>query len=185
MSAPADPRERYPAALRHSTRQSGLIYQRSTRLFARFRHAPRDAGAGTPAGPQDRPVRGAVEQAAELEWSLQADEGLVIDVHRGTIDATATGIGAVYAEPASGRVVVPTGRVLVRFAEPVAAQARRGALHAAGYRIVSVPDYAPHCAWVESESGDPAQSLHGIDRLEALADVENVEPQWLSPRAAK
>ncbi len=90
-----------------------------------------------------------------------------------------------YVEPESHRVVVPTGRVLVRFAESVQAESKREALHAAGYRIVAVLGYAPHCAWLEAASGDRAQALRDIERVEALSDVQNVEPQWLSQRATR
>jgi hypothetical protein len=48
-----------------------------------------------------------------------------------------------------------------------------------------VPAYAPHAAWLEAADGSLAQALGGIARLEALSDVENVEPQWLTERAAK
>lgn len=193
MSASDDPRADYPVTLRHSMRQSNIVYERSTELFAWLRrHRPDDPQRMTHAGPapaSDGPQDQSVsrESGVDPEFSLQDEDGTHIDVYRGPVDPARAGpdVGAVYVERGSRRIVVPTGRVLARFAVSVPAQSRRVALQAAGYRIVAILAYAPHCAWVESTSGDAARSLQGIARLEALDDIDNVEPQWLSPRAAK
>lgn len=97
----------------------------------------------------------------------------------------ATSVTPAYRDPGSGQCRVPSGRVFVRFAADVSAAARREALRRAGYRILEVPVYAPHAAWLEADNGSVAQALGGIAGLEALPDVENVEPQWLTERAAK
>lgn len=196
MSTPLDPRERYPATLRHSTAQSGLVYERSGDMFARLQpnqtHAS-DAGVApgvaSSASPQDLMVRKeALEpDRAQLAFSVTGDDGARIDVYRGTPDAAPSGRGVrpVYVERLSQRAVVPSGRALVRFVEGVEAAARSSQLQAAGYRIVEVLGYAPHCAWVEAADGDPAASLRDIAMLERLADVVNVEPQWLAPRGTR
>ncbi|MEY3252819.1 MAG: hypothetical protein RL227_1792, partial [Pseudomonadota bacterium] len=91
----------------------------------------------------------------------------------------------VYVEPAGGQWQVPSGRVFVRFAATVQADSQRTTLLQAGYRITAVPSYAPQAAWLEAADGQPAHALAGIARLEALAGMENVEPQWLGVRHAR
>ena len=81
--------------------------------------------------------------------------------------------------------MVPSGRVFVRFAPAVTAASRRAELLKAGYRIVALPSYAPQAAWLEAADDVVAHALQGVARLEALADVENVEPQWLGMREAE
>jgi hypothetical protein len=92
---------------------------------------------------------------------------------------------AVYVDRASRTLIVPTGRVFVRFAEGIEARANEPALARASYRIAALIDYAPNAAWVEAEDGDVAAALRGLDRLAAIAGVVNVEPQLLSVRAFK
>lgn len=186
MPARTDSRDRYPATLQHSTTQPAIVYERSAERFAWFRAAA--SGAGTREDVPPPQASGPRVRSVSPEMSLSADDGTRIDVYRGApeqVPSDAGESGAVYVEPASGRIVVPTGRVLVRFRETIRADARRDALQTAGYRIEAVLSYAPNCAWVVAASGDRAQALHNIGRLEALADVENVEPQWLSPRAMR
>ena len=62
---------------------------------------------------------------------------------------------------------------------------RRAEIEAAGYEMAQALDYAPHAAWVRARSGRIADALNGLRRLEAIPDVENVEPQMLTPRAAR
>lgn len=208
MSAPIDARERYPATMRHSTTQSALVYERSRDMFALPRLDRADGGVAAPApsavspeSPQDQPVsRDSAEAAgAQLAFSLTGDDGVSIDVYRGPPAAAGRAVRPVYVERRSQRVergsqrderhsqrpIVPTGRVLVRFVEGVDAAARSAQLQVAGYRIVAVLGYAPHCVWVEAADGDPATALREIAALERLGDVVNVEPQWLAPRATR
>ncbi len=146
----------YPARLKHGMANPGQVYQRVDDQHARL-----PASRGKP--------------RLDDMTSLQLADG----------PAQGPQARVIYRDPASGQVVVPSGRVLVRFADGVNAQDRAPALHAAGYRITQVLSYAPQAAWVESLSQDSGAALGGLQALEALADVKNVEPQWLSPRATK
>ena len=79
----------------------------------------------------------------------------------------------------------PTGRVLVRFRDAEALRRHQADIEAAGYAVEETLSYAPQAAWVRAASGDPADALRGIPRLEQIADVEEVEPQMLRARALK
>lgn len=88
-------------------------------------------------------------------------------------------IGPVYRRMPGGALVVPTGRVLVRFAEGEPAERHRQELAEAGYDIEEVLSYAPHAAWLRARGGDIGDSLSHLDRLTAQTGIENVEPQML------
>ena len=162
--ASPDPLAAFPARLRHSTAYAQRLYQRSEDLYA----LPADEAA-----------------TARPERSLVTDSGGQLDIFRGSPGAAPPGAQAVYVEPASGQWMVPSGRVFVRFAQAVSPESRRALLLQAGYRIVALPSYAPQAVWLEAADEEAAHALSGIARLEALADVENVEPQWLGTRQAK
>jgi len=107
-----------------------------------------------------------------------------IAVFRGELDEAGMtvqsgALSAVYGLQPSGLLAVPTGRVFVRFAEGVKAESRRQEINRAGYELIESLSYAPHAAWLRARSGDIADALAGIPRLEQLPDVENVEPQML------
>jgi hypothetical protein len=89
--------------------------------------------------------------------------------------------GPVYEAQPDGTPAVPTGRVFVRFEDSVRAESRESAVRKAGYRLVQVPAWAPHTAWVEALTGDVADSLCNLGKLQQLRDVENVEPEMLMP----
>jgi hypothetical protein len=93
--------------------------------------------------------------------------------------------GPVYESKPGGTPAVPTGRVFVRFPKTIAAESRAAQLRNAGYRIVSTMSWAPHTAWVESTTGDVADSLRNLHKLEQVKDIEHVEPQMLMPAAAR
>jgi hypothetical protein len=84
-----------------------------------------------------------------------------------------------------GGVAHPTGRVLVRFQDAEALQRHRPDIETAGYVVEEVLDYAPQAAWVRAASGDTADALGSISRLEQIPDVEEVEPQMLRTRSFK
>lgn len=124
--------------------------------------------------PADLPAPGAV---------LLLDDGMIA-VFRGEPDATsiatqAGSLGPVYGLQPSGMPAVPTGRILVRFAAGVQAETHRPEIERAGYELVESLAYAPQAAWLRAKSGDIADALAGIPRLEQLSGVENVEPQML------
>jgi hypothetical protein len=93
-------------------------------------------------------------------------------------------IGPVYRS-AQGRLVVPTGRILVRFRDGVAAESRRRDIEAAGFEVEEILPYATQAAWVRGKGTDIAGSLSRIGSLRGLADVEHVEPEWLSQAARR
>jgi hypothetical protein len=122
--------------------------------------------------------------AAGALFELQGGE---IAVYRG--EPAAGGgderqVGPVYALP-DGPLAVPTGLVFVRFKAGTSATAQREEIEQSGYEIVQIPGYAPHAAWVRSRNGDIAASLQGVRSLEALPDVEHVEPQMLMESAKR
>lgn len=88
-------------------------------------------------------------------------------------------VGPVYRRVPSQSVVVPTGSVLVRFAEGQRAVDHEGDLAEAGFVIESVLSYASHAAWVRAASGNISDSLLGVGRLHAVPGVEHVEPQMV------
>ena len=162
-----DPLAAYPAQLRHSTEHAQRTYARAPDLYA----WPTRAGSPAP--------------RAAPERSLLTDDGHRLAIFRCTPGTAPPGAQAVYVEPAGGQWQVPSGRVFVRFAATVQADSQRTTLLQAGYRITAVPSYAPQAAWLEAADGQPAHALAGIARLEALAGMENVEPQWLGVRHAR
>jgi hypothetical protein len=93
-------------------------------------------------------------------------------------------VGPVYASP-DGPIAVPTGRLFVRFREGTSAAGRASDIERVGFEIEHVPGYAPHAAWVRARESGIAASLGGMASLEAIADVENVEPQMLMESARR
>lgn len=161
----ADATAAYPPELRHSTQHAGRVYRLADDGFV----------AAAAQLPPTMPV----------ELRLQADDGRELQVVRCAPGSLPQGAQRVYRDAATGQWRVPSGRVFIRFAPDVAALSQRAALQQAGYRIQSLPGYAPQAAWLEAEAGGIAQALSGIAALEALPGVENVEPQWLEPRRGR
>lgn len=81
-----------------------------------------------------------------------------------------------------GSLAVPTGLVFIRFAEGLEVESQQAAIHQAGYEVVQSLAYAPHAAWLGAKSGKMSDALHGIAQLEAIPNMENVEPQMLIER---
>ncbi len=164
----ADPFARYPDKVRHSTQNPKVVYVRADGLYA---------------------LRGPAESRDLPLATLSAEGGEAIRVYRGaTGPATARALTAapplpVYSQGAEA-YAVPTGRVLVRFADSIKAESRAADLKKLGYRIAQTLAYAPNAAWLESESG-MTDALRNIEQVERLAGVENVAPQFWSPRASK
>jgi len=50
---------------------------------------------------------------------------------------------------------------------------------------VEIPAYAPNAAWLRARSGEIADALAGTPALDALPDLEAVEPQMLMERARR
>ena len=93
--------------------------------------------------------------------------------------------GPVYRAGAHGAITAPTGRVFVRFREGVHADRKGPELAEAGFRLESVPGYAPHAAWVRAANGGVVDALVELGQLHRVADVEHVEPQLVSEAASR
>jgi hypothetical protein len=94
-------------------------------------------------------------------------------------------IGPVYQLLPNGPLAVPTGLVFVRFDEAISLKEKTPVISRTGYRIDQVLSYAPHAGWLRAESDSISDALRGIDRLEALENVANVEPQVLMESARR
>ena len=166
LVASANPLAAYPQQLHHSTARRDLVYERARDCFALTQAQAQASGATVLA-------------------SLQAEDGLILQLCSGQPSADMELPRAAYRAEAGGNPQVPSGTVFVRFADGVQAQDRGAAIEAAGCRVVSVPAYAPQAAWLAPAGSDPAQALRAIERLEALPEMLNVEPQWLMARTLK
>jgi len=161
----------YPATLKQSMLNPGIVYVRSDELVA-VRGPHERSGRETPV------------------LTVTGDAGESIAVYRGgqaegrAWSADASAVTPAYTLSAT-RIAVPTGRVFVRFRDDVPVSARRGDIERAGYRFVQTLAYAPSAAWLEADDGRVSSALANIGRLEALSDVVNVEPQLLASRAAR
>ncbi|HEX8201918.1 MAG TPA: hypothetical protein VF590_15690 [Isosphaeraceae bacterium] len=125
--------------------------------------------------------------ADDLVFELE-DDG--IRVYRGEPEerspgrqAAAPAVTPVYGLGGPDSPAVPTGRVLVRFAEGIRIEDRRDQLAQAGYTLAEPLAYAPQAGWVRAASGGIAAALEGLPALAALPDVAHVEPQMLMPRS--
>lgn len=88
-------------------------------------------------------------------------------------------ITPVYALEPSGPLAVPTGLILVRYADNITAVSQKQALLRIGYIIDQELAYTPQAIWVKSTNGNIALALNNISLLETQPHVENVEPQML------
>lgn len=165
---PQDELKRFPERICASTKEPDLCY---TRLPAYYAVQPW------------RPSRDDRTPALVFE-----DEAIAVfkseDKNAKRLSDSQTLI-AVYGLEPGGSFAVPTGRIFVRFAEGVEASSQRRAIEQAGYTLDEVVSYAPNAAWVEARTGDIAQALSDLPRLEKLPQVENVEPQLLMERARR
>lgn len=167
----SDPLAGYPQKLRQSTQNPGIVYVRASDMYAL---------RGGATGLREAPLA-----------TLSADGGDSIRVYRGSpgpaarsAAAPAAAVLPVYSQAVGDGLAIPTGRVFVRFADAIKAESRAAELKKLGYRIAQTLAYAPNAAWLEAEDGAPS-ALRNIERVEKLDGVENVEPQLLSPRAAR
>lgn len=122
--------------------------------------------------------------------TVMSEDGRTIEVFRGEVGerkraASPGEVGPVYTLQPGGTPAVPTGRVFIRFKEGVLAEERLREIEQAGYEIAQLIEYAPHAAWLRPRSGEIVDALTGIQALEKITDVDNVEPQILMPRASR
>ena len=85
----------------------------------------------------------------------------------------------VYALATNGPFAVPTGLILIRYADNVSAVSRKNVIQRIGYIIDQELPYAPQALWLKSANNDTAFALNNVSQLEAQTDVANVEPQML------
>lgn len=149
----------FPKRLRASTQHPEVVYVRDDAHYAVH---------GQPAN-----ARSAVLVNGESGIAVFAGQPKAIDKN----------VTAVYRNDSA--LAVPTGRVLVRFADGVDAGDHATRIEQAGYHIEQTLSYAPNAAWLCDCEGNVADALNRIDQLERLPGVENVEPQLLSSRALK
>lgn len=126
------------------------------------------------------------ELAENLEADGSADDPIASVRARpsGRVDAD-TRSAPVYRRTPGGDVVVPTGRVLVRFAETEVAASHSEELQAVGYILDQLVPYAPHAFWIRAASGGVGDALRGLPRLtERFADA-HIEPEMVGTRARK
>ena len=168
MSSKKDYFSKYPRQIRANMASSAPLYVLKSDQYAVHQRSP------------DLPAPDA---------ALLLDDG-AIAVFQGEPDeateaSQAGDLSPVYGLQPGGVPAVPTGRVFVRFAEGVKAESRRQEIGRAGYELVESPVYAPQAAWLRARSGETADALAGIPKLEQLPDVENVEPQMLMERTRR
>lgn len=112
---------------------------------------------------------------------LLLDRGRIAVVPSSALPPAPAATGPVYSS-ADGEIVVPTGRVFVRFAAGTDAHSRAADLERAGFSIEKVPVSAPHAAWVTARRDGVVAALRGLADLARLLGVDGVEPQWLRER---
>jgi hypothetical protein len=88
-------------------------------------------------------------------------------------------VAPVYRRGADGDLVVPTGRVLVRFDDKDDASDHEDDLKTAGYVVDQVLPYATNTAWVRTADRNITEALHGIDRLRKLPGIVALEPEMI------
>lgn len=168
MRSQKDPFPKYPQQLRVSTAHPDARYVRKFGCYAVHGRQP------------DVPAPGAVLLLNEGDVAIFSGES----DETGTV-SIAGNLSPVYALHPNGPLAVPTGLIFVRFAQRISVESRREEIHRAGYEVAEDLFYAPHAAWLRILSGDIADALAGIPVLEAMPDVENVEPQMLTERARR
>lgn len=149
----------FPKQLRASTQHPDIVYVRDDDHYAIH----------------GRPAKERAVVMTEGESGIAIYQGHPKDLNKN--------MTAVYRNDSA--LAVPTGRVLVRFTEGEDASAHAQIMAKAGYRIEQQLSYAPNAAWLCNCEDDIAEALCHIEELEKIPNIENVEPQLLSPRALK
>lgn len=169
MSTNKDAFAGYPTELRGGTAEQGQTYKRLPGYYAI--HDAREAAGGP------EPVQTFAEENIAV---FKEEAGESADAR-----AASKNLGPVYTLHSGGSMAVPTGQVFIRFAEGIKVDDRREEIEKAGYKIAQKLDYAANAAWLRASSGNIADALNGIDELQKLKDLENVEPQMLMPAARR
>ncbi len=91
----------------------------------------------------------------------------------------------VYRRAPEGDMVVPTGRILVRFADGDEAADHEEDLQAVGCVVDQVLPYATNTAWVRAATGNVTDGLQALDRLAKVRGVVALEPEMIGSRSAR
>ncbi|HAX76967.1 MAG TPA: hypothetical protein DCY88_14295 [Cyanobacteria bacterium UBA11372] len=159
----------YPQQIRARTDRSAVLYRRHRGYYAVHYNEPSKVAPGAVLQLND---------GAIAVFSGEPDNTIRLTSSQGTI-------GPIYTLQSDGSLAVPTGMVFIRFAENVDVESHREAIERAGYEIAQSLSYAPHAAWLRAQSGKISDALMGISKLEAIPNVENVEPQMLMARVLR
>jgi hypothetical protein len=171
MTSQQDRFAKYPREMRSSTQRPSVVYTRLPDHYALVYQQHTEA------------------PSSEGVITTMHEDGGKIEVFRAEAEderkrAPSLGeIRPVYALEPGGTLAVPTGQVFIRFKEGIQVKERLREIQQAGYDIAQTPGYAPHAAWLRAGSREIADALAGIQALEKIADIENVEPQMLMQRA--
>lgn len=153
----------YPQQIRVVKDQATILYDRRPGYYAVHYNQPNTVAA----------------QAV-----LQLNDG-AIAVFAGEPQELDNTLSPIYTLQPDGSLAVPTGLIFIRFITGVDVELHRQAIAQAGYEVAQKLDYAPHAAWLRAQSGKILDALRGVSRLEAIPDVENVEPQILMARVQR
>lgn len=162
----------YPQQIRFGTEQSTVLYSRKPGYYAVHYKQPGTVAPGAVLQLNDGAIAVFQGEPDESENAIRL--------------ASTTGtLGPIYTLQADGTLAVPTGLVFIRFVEGVEVESHREVIKQAGYEIAQSLSYAPHAAWLRAQSGNILDALVGISKLEAIPNVENVEPQMLRERVQR
>ncbi len=162
----------YPQQIRFGTEQSAVLYSRKSGYYAVHYKQPGTVAPGAVLQLNDGAIAVFQGEPDESENAIRL--------------ASTTGtLGPIYTLQADGTLAVPTGLVFIRFVEGVEVESHRSAIKQAGYEIAQSLSYAPQAAWLRAQSGNILDALVGISKLEAIPNVENVEPQMLMERVQR
>lgn len=157
----------YPQQIRVAKEQSTILYDRRPGYYAVHYNQPKMVA----------------DEVAD-KAVLQLNDG-AIAVFAGEPDELDNTLSPIYTLQPDGSLTVLTGLIFIRFVAGVNVESHREAIKQAGYEVANSLSYAPHAAWLRAQSGKILDALRGISRLEAIADVENVEPQMLMARVQR
>jgi hypothetical protein len=161
---------KYPRHVRTSTQRPSSVYARLVDHYAVHRQSG------------DKPSKHAVAALDDGERLIEVFRGDPAERQRSTSPGR---VGPVYALKDGGTPATPTGRVFIRLREGLPVDARLKEINHAGYDVAERIGYAPNAAWLRARTGEIADALEGIEALENIADIENVEPQMLMHRASR
>jgi hypothetical protein len=162
----------YPQQIRFGTEQSAVLYSRKSGYYAVHYKQPGTVAPGAVLQLNDGAIAVFQGEPDEPENAIRL--------------ASTTGtLGPIYTLQADGTLAVPTGLVFIRFVEGVEVESNQEAIKQAGYEIAQSLSYAPQAAWLRAQSGNILDALVGISKLEAIPNVENVEPQMLMERVQR